>query len=83
MKIVYAILFERLHRYVYDNLYIQEYNITWRDKIVLWIYGVGFKLHPTWRITLKEYFGPCVKYDRYLHSYFKSYKFHNKTVIPK
>ena len=78
MKIVFAVLFEQLHRYVFDKLYIQEYQITRTDKIVLFMYEIGFRIHSKWRVTLKEYFGPCVKYDRYLHSYFKPYKFHNQ-----
>ena len=73
MKTIFAIIFERLHRYVYDNLYVQEYQITWKDKIILLIYSIGFKIHPTWRITLKKYFGQCVRYERYLHSYSETF----------
>lgn len=78
MKVIYSILFEQFHRYVFDNYYVQEYQITWLDKIVIFFYDIGFKIHPKWRCTLKDYFGPCTKYDHYLHSYFKPYKFHKQ-----
>lgn len=79
-KVIYAVLFERLHRYVFDKLYIQEYQINWRDKIVLFIYHTGHKMYPKWRYALKYHFGPCQKYDRYLVHFFRPYK---KQLIPK
>ena len=72
MKVIYAILFERLHRYVFDNLYIcyesgsRPFDL-W-DKIVLFIYHNGFKILPTWRKVLLKYFGKCNRYLRYYYS---------------
>ena len=74
MEILSAIYIERLHRFVFDNYYVQNYYIRWTDKVVLWFYYKCCRLCPEWRIILKEYFGSGNKYDRYLHSYFKSYK---------
>jgi len=68
MKTIYAILFERLHRFVFDVYYQQDYDIKFRDRIVLFFYHTGFKILPTWRQVLLKYFGKCSRYLRYYYA---------------
>jgi len=68
MRLLSAIYLEKLHRYVFDNLYIQDYHINKDDGIVLGLYHLWCRLHPSFRETLLLYFGKCAKYERYYWS---------------
>ncbi len=68
MKLIYAILFEKLHRFVFDTYYQQDYKIKGIDRVVLLLYHSGFKILPTWRQVLIKYFGKCSRYLRYYYA---------------
>ena len=54
MKVVILIYLEKLHRYVFDNLYVQSYKLRFRDKFTLILYRFLCKRYPNWRKELKE-----------------------------
>ena len=60
-----AYITERIHRYVFDNIYIQEHKINFIDKVVLIIYNLLTKMNPDFRNTLKFYFEGARRYIRY------------------
>lgn len=53
-KIIIALLLERLHRYVFDNLYVQDNKILARHKPVLLLYKFWSRSFPDFRSYLKE-----------------------------
>ena len=61
-KIIYL---EELHRWVFDNLYVQNYKIDESDQPVLEEYKDLCKKYPEWRSTLKLEFPNESKYKRY------------------
>ncbi len=66
MKIIILILIEKLHRYVFDTYYVQNYSITQLDKIVLMLYRyLVFKKYNNWRHDIKAYCKKLIRYDGY------------------
>lgn len=68
MNILSAILLERLHRFVFDVYYQQDYTIKKTDRIILWFYHLWCKIHKQWRQDLLRYFGKCDRYLRYYYA---------------
>jgi len=60
LLILIYIYVEKLHRYVYDNYYRQDYKITFKDKIVILLYDVLLRTFPKFRSQLK-YWKPILK----------------------
>jgi len=56
---------ENLHRWVFDNLYVQNYVIDESDKPVLEEYKALCEKYPGWRQILKSEFPKDPKYKRY------------------
>ncbi len=56
-------LIESLHRYVFDNIFIQKHKNTLWDDIVLWLYNKITKKHFNWRYDLGTYRKTLVRYD--------------------
>lgn len=66
MKTILYLHIERMHRYVFDNLYIQSHKITKRDRIVIAYYNALFYLFPDFRHWLKIHTqNKYVNTDRY------------------
>ena len=65
MRITVIIYLEKLHRYVFDNLYVQGYEITFKDRLTLFWYKILSKQYPNWRKELQKEFPNCSKYKRY------------------
>lgn len=41
---------EKIHRYVFDIIYVQNYKLKFKDKVILKYYNFLFKLFPDFRI---------------------------------
>jgi hypothetical protein len=54
--VIISIYHEKLHRYVFDNIYTQEYVEKKNDKYILYLYELLCKLNPKFRIILKNSF---------------------------
>lgn len=54
-KTIIYIQLEKMHRYAFDNLYKQDYIITFKDKVFLRIYYMICGLFPGFRSYLKKY----------------------------
>jgi len=65
MNLEEIIYLEKLHRKVFDTFYVQNYEITNEDKIVISEYSDLCQKHPGWRITLKLEFPKDPRYKRY------------------
>lgn len=65
MSLKEIIYLEKLHRWVFDNLYVQNYKIDESDKPVLEEYKALCEKYPAWRSTLKLEFPNESKYKRY------------------
>ena len=68
---------ERLHRYVFDTLYAQRYDITDEDEIVLKKYKELCKQCPDFRITLWE---SHLRTGELKHINFNRYGFREETI---
>jgi hypothetical protein len=54
MKLIIAIILEKLHRYVFDNIYIYKRgDFTRIDNLIIAFYRKAIKIHPTFRQQLK------------------------------
>lgn len=62
MKLIPTIYHERLHRFVFDKYYVQNYHIHGFDKIILRFYHWLCEVNYNWRYTLRL---QCRKYHRY------------------
>jgi len=66
MSLEEIIYLEKLHRWVFDNLYVQNYKIDESDQPVLNEYKELCKKYPNWRSILQKEFGEYYKkYKRY------------------
>lgn len=52
MKIKLAIQIEKLHRYVFDKIYVQNKKNTFKDKLILIIYYFLYRIYPSFRKKL-------------------------------
>lgn len=57
------VLYEILHRYVFDNIYVQNHRNTILDEIVLFIYNKLYKFN--WRYELHQYIKSIHRYSNY------------------
>ena len=55
LKILISLYIEKIHRKVYDNQYMQDYKITWKDRPILKWYSFLFWLLPDFRAYLKHW----------------------------
>jgi len=53
---------EKLHRYVFDTYYRQDYAIRGTDYLVIWVYNLLCRVNPNWRYALRS---QCKRYRRY------------------
>ncbi len=65
MKLILSILTERLHRYVFDTYYVQNYSITRLDNIVIILYRFMSSKLFNWRHDIKEYSKTLIRYDTF------------------
>ena len=63
LKYYICVLIEKLHRYVFDNIYVQDHTITVRDSLVILFYDLCIKLYSDYRRYLKKI--DPIKYQRY------------------
>jgi hypothetical protein len=63
IKIIFAVYLEKLHRYVFDNIYVQNKKTTKKDWILLKIYDLFYSIHPNFRKTVYNF--NSKKYRRY------------------
>jgi hypothetical protein len=65
MNLEEIIYLEKLHRKVFDTFYVQNYEITVEDEIVISEYKALCEKYPGWRQILKSEFPKDTKYKRY------------------
>ena len=65
MKIIKIILLERLHRYAFDNIYLQDYQNNFIDRIILNIYKKSTRIHNNWRFDFRVYCKTAMRYSDY------------------
>lgn len=57
------VLYEILHRYVFDNIYVQSHKTTIIDRIVLFFYNKYYRFN--WRYELHQYVKSIRRYSDY------------------
>ena len=57
------LLYEKLHRYVFDNIYVQKHKTTIVDRMVLFIYNRYYQYN--WRYELHLYAKYIRRYSDY------------------
>lgn len=53
--VFFCVQLERLHRYVFDNIYLQRHRTTKIDRMIVLVYNSLFKLFPYFRQYLKHF----------------------------
>jgi len=64
-KEVKPVLIERLHRYVFDCVYIQNYQPNITGWFALWLYNFLVNKNHNWRFDLYKYGRTFVRYSDY------------------
>ena len=62
-KIEKAIILEKIHRFIFDNIYVQTHRISEGDQMILKVYDELFTSLPKFRKILYNYDNK--KYTRY------------------
>jgi hypothetical protein len=57
------IFIERLHRYVFDNIFIQSHKTTFIDRIILFVYKRLTIENHNWRFEIHKYAKSIVRYS--------------------
>lgn len=53
---ILAVIIEKIHRYLYDNVHVQRHDTTFKEWCINKVYDIlAFKLLPNWRYILHEY----------------------------
>ena len=59
------VIIEKIHRYVFDTIYVQKHKTTIVDLIVLFVYNKIDMRYPNWRYDLHTYAKSVKRYDSY------------------
>lgn len=65
IKIKYALILESLHRYIFDNIYVQTRKTSKKDKVLIFIYNFLIKTMPHFRNYLKKNYKGIRNVQRY------------------
>ena len=55
IKILLSVCLEKMHRNLFNSQFKQDYYITWKDKPILMLYSLLFRLIPDFRAYLKHW----------------------------